>query len=128
MELREGIRKHGFRKWYSRELTRSHGYLLLLIVCAVGLLSSLAVFSNAASAAQRALDAAAIALLAGVGFWSLRRYFFLLLHAEHVANQAVCSECKTYGRLTVVEGRGPGPNEALRVCCRKCQHQWAIVD
>jgi hypothetical protein len=128
MELREGIRKHGFRKWYARELTHSHGYLLLLIVCAVGLLSSLAVFSNAASALQRALDAAIITLLAGVGFWSLRRYFFLLAHAEYVANQAVCSECKTYGRLTLVEGLAPGPSESLQVCCRQCRHQWAIVD
>ena len=127
MELREGIRKHGFRKWYERELMHSHGYLLLLLACAIGLMTSLAVFSNAASAAQRALDAAAIALLAAVGIWSLRRYFFLLMHAEHVANQAVCSECKAYGRLKLVEGQ-TGPSELLQVCCRQCRHEWAIVD
>ncbi len=127
MELREGIRKHGFRKWYERELMHSHGYLLLLLACAIGLMTSLAVFSNAASAAQRALDAAAIALLAAVGIWSLRRYFFLLMHAEHVANQAVCSECKAYGRLKLVEGQ-TGPSESLQVCCRQCRHEWAIVD
>ena len=127
MELREGIRKHGFRKWYERELMHSHGYLLLLLACAIGLMTSFAVFSNAASAAQRALDAAAIALLAVVGLWSLRRYLFLLMHAEHVANQAVCSQCKTYGRLALVEGSS-GPRESLQVYCRRCRHQWAIVD
>ncbi len=127
MELREGIRKHGFRKWYERELMHSHGYLLLLIACAIGLMTTFAVFSNSASAAQRALDAAAIVLLAAVGFWSLRRYLFLLLHAEHVANQAVCSVCKTYGRVALVEGRA-GANQSLQVCCRKCRHEWAIID
>ena len=127
MKLDEGIRKHGFRKWYERELMHSHAHLLLLLACAIGLMTSFAVFSNAASFAQQALDAAAIALLAVVGFWSLRRYFFLLLHAEHVANQAVCSACKTYGRLSLVPGRAT-QDESLLVRCRKCQHEWAIVD
>lgn len=127
MKLDEGIRKHGFRKWYERELMHSHAHLLLLLACAIGLMTSFAVFSNAAPVLQRALDAAAIALFAVVGWWSLRRYFFLLLHAEHVANQAVCSACATYGRFSLVAQRAT-QDETLLVRCRKCEHEWTIVD
>jgi hypothetical protein len=127
MKLDEGIRKHGFRKWYERELMHSHAHLLLLIACAIGLMTSLAVFSNAAPLSQRALDTAAIGMFAAVGFWSLRRYFYLLLHAEHVASQAVCSACKTYGRFSLVAVRVT-QEASLQVRCRKCQHEWAIFD
>lgn len=127
MKLDEGIRKHGFRKWYERELMHSHAHLLLLLACAIGLMTTFAVFSNVAPFPQRALDAAAIAFFAAVGFWSLRRYFYLLLHAEHVASQAVCSACKTYGLFSLATGRAT-EDESLLVRCRKCQHEWAIVD
>ncbi len=33
MGLAEGIRKHGFRKWYERELLQSHLHMLLLLFC-----------------------------------------------------------------------------------------------
>jgi hypothetical protein len=39
MRLVDGLRKHGFRKWYRNELTRSHLGLLLLVLSAVGLLA-----------------------------------------------------------------------------------------
>jgi hypothetical protein len=127
MTLAEGISKHGFRKWYERELMRSHGHLVLLIACAIGLLTSFSVYSSSAPWSERALDVAAIVLFATVGQWSLRRFFFLLMHAESVANQAVCSACQTYGRLTLAQGSG-GRAESLLVCCKKCAHEWAIND
>ncbi|MEQ1805784.1 MAG: hypothetical protein ABL900_10450 [Burkholderiaceae bacterium] len=127
MKLLEGIRKHGFRKWYERELIVSHAYLVLLFFCAIGLLTSFSVYSKSAPWVDRALDAAGIALCAAVGFWSLRRYLFLLMHAEQVASQAVCSQCKTYGRLTIAAGQGRH-GDSIQVRCRKCEHEWAIVD
>jgi predicted Zn finger-like uncharacterized protein len=127
MKLDEGIREHGFRKWYERELMRSHGHLVLLIACAIGLMTSFAVYSGGAPLAERALDVAAIMLFAGVGQWSLRRFFFLLMHAESVANQAVCSACQTYGRLMLAQGSGRR-GDSLLVRCKKCAHEWTIVD
>ena len=37
MKLADGIRKHGFRKWYERELLQSHAHLVLTFLCAIGL-------------------------------------------------------------------------------------------
>jgi ABC-type nickel/cobalt efflux system permease component RcnA len=125
MGLGEGIRKHGFRKWYERELIQSHAHLVLTILCAIGLLSVFEVFSQA-SRSEKLFDLAALALFAAVGYWSLRRYLFLLTHAEHSANQAVCARCETYGRLAIAEEHPDGRRLVVR--CTRCGHQWPMVD
>ena len=124
MHLVEGIRKHGFRKWYERQLLQSHAHMLLLLLCAIGLLATFSVFSRSQPLADLLLDIGMVLLFAAVGLWAMRRYLFLLMHAEQVANQAVCSECKAYGRLAVVEVDHGG--ERVKVRCTKCQHGWDI--
>ncbi len=127
MKLDEGIRKHGFRKWYERELMVSHAHLALLFVCSIGLLASFSAYSANAPWVDRALDVAGIMLCVAVGLWSLRRYLFLLMHAEQIAGQAVCPRCKTYGRLAIALPQGHR-GESTLVHCKKCDHEWGIVD
>ena len=119
------IRRVGFRKWYERELRQSHMYLVLLILSAIGLIASLEAY------AMRTTGSAAIAVLlcaaasASIGLWALRRYLYLLLHAEFVADQAVCRGCEAYAQWDV-QARSDGGSQRLYVCCRKCQHQWFV--
>lgn len=124
MKLAEGIRRHGFRKWYEHELLRSHGHMVLTVLCTLGLVGALEATSGARSPGERWSDLGTILLCVAVGLWSLRRYLFLLSHAEAVANQAVCPQCDTYGRLDLVEARIEGPQ--LRVRCRHCAREWSI--
>lgn len=126
MRLADGIRKHGFRKWYERELMQSHAHLLLTFLCLFGVFAAFEAYGLGAAWSEQAFDLVSILLCAGVGLWALRRYLFFLNHAETAANQADCPECKAYGRFSVEsesqrEGR-------LLVCCRKCNHRWTIVD
>lgn len=126
MGLAEGIRKHGFRAWYERELLQSHLHMLLLLFCVIGLLGGFAVFSRAAPPADQASAALSIAACAGIGIWAMRRYLFLLMHAEHVARQAVCGQCEAYGRLDLLHvdvGR-----QCIGVRCKRCGHAWPIDD
>jgi predicted Zn finger-like uncharacterized protein len=125
MHLAEGIRKHGFRKWYERELIQSHMHLILTILCAIGLLSVFEVFRTA-TLGEKLFDLGAIGLFAGVGIWSLRRYLYLLMHAENTANQAVCSSCQAYGRLAIAQEEAGG--RRLMVRCTRCNHQWRMTD
>jgi hypothetical protein len=125
MQLADGIRKHGFRKWYERELLHSHAHLLLLSLCAIGLLASAEAYDRRAPLAEQAADVFAVLLLAAVGLWSLRRYLYLLMHAEQIASQAVCAQCKTYGRFSLAAVQGA--HEYVTVCCRKCRHEWRIA-
>lgn len=126
MRLADGIRKHGFRKWYERELTQSHVRLFLLLLCTIGLLSSFELFSRKEPLADQFDNIVALLLCAGIGIWALRRYLYLLMHAEAIASQAVCPACESYGRLQLVQD--DERNERVKVKCRGCAHEWHIQD
>ncbi|MDP3821240.1 MAG: hypothetical protein Q8R33_07165 [Burkholderiales bacterium] len=126
MRLADGIRKHGFRKWYERELTQSHVRLFLLLLCTIGLLSSFELFSGQRPLADQFDNIVALLLCAGIGIWALRRYLYLLMHAEAIASQAVCPACESYGRLQLMQD--DEPNERVKVKCRGCAHEWHIQD
>jgi predicted Zn finger-like uncharacterized protein len=124
MRLAEGIRKHGFRKWYERELLQSHAHMALTFVCLIGIFAAFETMTSAASWSDRLNDLAAILLCAAVGLWALRRYLYLLNHAEAAAHQADCPQCKTYGRLELLQSDASG--DEVQVRCRKCGHVWHI--
>ncbi len=123
--LAAGVRRVGFRKWYERELLSSHAHMLLCFLATIGMIASFEAMRGATTN-EKLLDLLFIVACAAIGLWSLRRYLYLLMHAEEVANQASCPTCKAYGRFTVAsEDRR---NSTLRVCCKKCQHEWDIAD
>ena len=122
--LADGIRRVGFRKWYERELLSSHAHMLLAFLCVIALMASMEAF-HGATAGEKVTNVLFIIASAAIGLWALRRYLYLLMHAEEMANQANCPQCATYGRLTLVqEDRRTG--DAL-VCCKKCKHTWTIT-
>jgi hypothetical protein len=117
------IRSIGFRKWYERELLSSHAHLVLCILSVVAMLASFEAVRGA-SAAEKVMDILFVILSGGIALWALRRFLFLNLRAEGVANQASCSDCGEYGRFSVVgDDRDP---DNTQVCCKKCAHQWTI--
>jgi hypothetical protein len=136
MAIQQSIRNRGFRKWYERQLLVGHSHLLLLLLCTLALLGAFEAFSE--PGAERALLVVALLVAAVLGVWALRRYLFLLMRAEVIANQAVCPGCKAYARWQVDEPVVPGSaavaeddaddgsSETMMVCCRKCQHRWRI--
>lgn len=124
MQLVEGIRRLGFRKWYERELLQSHAHLALTFLCAVGLFGAFDAAMHFRGWTDRVIDALAIVASGAIGLWALRRYLYLLMHAEHVAKQADCPHCGVYARFTLVDSKA-SPH-AVTVCCRDCAHRWSI--
>ena len=124
VRLAEGIRKHGFRRWYERRLLACHAHLVLVLVCMVGTLVAMEAASRFRSWPDQIVDLASLLLCIGVGLWALRRYLSLLLQAETAARQAECAACRTYGRLDLVQSDASG--ERVQVQCRKCGHAWRI--
>jgi len=127
MDLAEGIRRRGFRKWYEGQLLQSHLHMLLLLFCTIGLLGAFEVFDRAAAPGTQLSVALSALFCVGVGVLALRRYLFLLMHAEAAAHQAVCTGCGAYGRLellpTVAAAKADVP-----VRCKRCGHSWSISD
>lgn len=124
MLLPDGMRKHGFRKWYERELIQSHLHLVLAFLCLIGVFAAMEAYSGNDHLDERLFDILSVLLCTGVGVWSLRRYLYLLSHAEGTANQAVCPQCQAYGRFAMVsEDR---EQRCVTVRCRACGRHWRI--
>ena len=124
MTLAEGIRRHGFRKWYERELLRGHAHLALLLFCVLGLMMALEASMRFRSTADQVIDGVAMVVCGLAGLWSLRRYLYLLLRAETLAHQADCPHCQAYGLLELTRADASGDSVAVR--CRRCAHEWRI--
>lgn len=124
MSAGKTIRRIGFRKWYERELLHSHANLVLLLLATLGLLGCAEAYSARAALSDQLQVLAAAVASAAIGLLALRRYLYLLNHAEFVANQATCERCDTYARLEMLDEH-PAANR-LRVRCRKCGHEWPI--
>ena len=127
MNAARTIRRVGFRKWYERELLQSHAHLVLVLLCSVGLLGSLEVYSPRLALSSQLLVVACAIASALIGFWALRRYLYILNHAEFVAHQAVCRACATYAGWDVQEDQEEPTEERMRVRCRRCGNVWLIV-
>ena len=124
MKLAEGLRRHGFRKWYERELLQSHAHMALTFLCAIGAFAAIEAASRFRSAGEQFGNVLAVLLCLGVGLWALRRYLFLLTHAEAVAHQADCPQCGTYARWDLLSEQAQ--EERVTVRCRQCSHEWRI--
>ena len=124
VRLAEGIRLVGFRKWYERELLSSHAHMLLAFLCVIALMASMEAFRDS-SVGEKLMDVVFCIISGSVGLWALRRYLFLLMHAEDLANQANCPHCGTYGSLTLV--KEDQRNSHVLVRCKKCTHEWTMT-
>lgn len=129
MNTARTIQRLGFRKWYERELLQGHAHLLLVLLCTVGLLGSAEAYSLRLAVSSQLLILACAIASALIGFWALRRYLYLLNHAEFVADQAVCRACDTYARWEILNPNDAGQpaQDRLRVRCKRCGHVWFIV-
>ena len=124
MKAVQKIRRLGFRKWYERELLQSHMHLVLLLLCSLGMLGSAEAFSQRPVLSSQLTMLACALVSAAIGLWALRRYLYLLNHAEYVADQAVCRQCDAYAKWDIAD-ENPGERR-FNVCCRKCGNRWAI--
>ena len=137
MDLAEGIRKIGFRRWYERQLIETHFYLVSCILCLILVLACLEGFSFRAPGWDPLLRLGAMFGGGAACVWSLTRYFAALGFAEHVARRSVCAKCAAYGLLDVISVRemahpaslgghaGLG-SAAVGVRCRQCGNEWTI--
>lgn len=131
MLIPQFIRQRGFRKWYERELIRSHSHLVLLLLCTLAALGAIEAFGSS-GASQRLLNAGSLVVAALLGGWAMRRYLFHLTRAETLAHQAECPQCKVYARWEIEAQaddatRDDGGGVRMHVRCRGCAERWTIA-
>ena len=141
MDPTSSIRRLGFRKWYERELIKSHG---ALVTCFLAGLTVAAVLESATSQVSWTwstfLQLGIVFLSAVIGWWSWRTYITILDRAERYGERSTCPQCRAYARFKIIAtglDEQPGaaaiavaPLEAawLRVQCRKCGTAWRMPD
>jgi hypothetical protein len=134
MQASDYILRHGFRRWYERQLIESHAYLALGFVALILMLSGAEVLSDMKSGTGY-LGTLAMAALGGLMVLvAWRRFNVLLARAERFAEAATCPECKTWGKFRVLSQESTpddDPPEAgrprwLRVRCAQCGGEWKL--
>ena len=133
MELAEGIRKIGFRRWYERQLIEGHLFLISGILCLFTVIGSFEGFNVRLPAWEVLLRLAAVIAGSAVCLWTFRRYLVMLHVAEHAAEHSVCEKCAIYRGLDlsgVNAMRAPGSDwdvpAPVGVRCRACGYEWEI--
>ena len=133
MELADGIRKIGFRKWYERQLIDSHAYLVTGLLAVVLVLGSLESLSVRGPGWEPFMLFVMVLGAGGLSTWAVYRYLQVLFYAEHVGELSTCGQCGVYGLLEVTGAKASrtdagtrGAAPALGVRCRKCGHEWVI--
>jgi hypothetical protein len=130
MDLVEGIRKLGFRRWYERQLIESHLYFVSGFLSMILVAAALEQFSSSSGGTQ-AIMAALVAIAGMLSIWSFSRYKFMLSRAVYTAERSTCGNCRTHGVLEVLQhamNRTPDAETApwIQVRCRRCGHRWTI--
>lgn len=127
--LADGIQRVGFRKWYERELLSSHAHMALALIAAVAMMASFEAYRGA-SVGEKLMNTVFVLVCAAIALWSMRRYLYLLMHAEEMANQANCGQCQAYGLLKLqdVQDRRLAAQHLVPVCCKRCGFQWNLQD
>lgn len=133
MELAEGIRKIGFRRWHERQLLQGHLYLASSLLCIIAVLAALEGYSSQELSFDFFVGLMMMLAGAAIGLWAFLRYVQMLLAAQYAADRSVCGKCKTFGLLDAAASAArPGraaTNAAFaptRVRCRKCGNEWTI--
>lgn len=134
MKVGDYIERHGFRRWYERQLIESHAYLALAFVALILLLSGIEVLGDVTGTMHYVAMLMAAALGGVLMIVAWRRFVVLLNRAELFAEGATCRSCKAWGKFRVLGQESvtdDDPPEAgrphwLRVRCTKCGNEWRL--
>ncbi len=122
----EGIRRHGYRKWYERQLVEGHIYLVTMVLALIVMTSGFELLSGKQTPFDLLFDGLLVVGGALVSWLSWRRYALIMMTAEHVGNQANCPACGRYGFRPDPALEGAERSTSLVAACRGCGHRWRI--
>jgi hypothetical protein len=124
MSLGQSITKHGFRKWYERQLIVSHGFLVGGFVALIIAMAEFEIILDKSPLPQKFSALLICALSLMFVAVAIFRYQRIMANAEVVGNQANCGNCGVYGKFSVVGTLG---EHGARVHCKRCDHEWKIL-
>ena len=123
------IGARGFRRWYERQLIESFAHMITGVLSLIMMAIAMEMLEFRSTAGGLLALVAIAAAGGGLCVFAWRRFHRLLARAEHLAEQATCGQCRTYGRFTVVSSHDRPDAPAgcsIDVRCRACGNAWTI--
>jgi hypothetical protein len=120
MEPADSIGRLGFIRWYERRLIEGHAWFVSAFVSIIVIAACMEELTFRGSAAR---FLAYVALVVGASIivvYGMFRYQRILVEAERIGERATCSACGAYGRFKLIS--------ASSVRCRKCSHEWKLIE
>ena len=139
MGVPANVARLGFRKWYERELIKSHAALVTCLLCGV-LIAALIETLEIGRGVWKPLTVLGMVAAGALGWASWRSYITMLGRAERYGEHSSCPRCSCYGLFRVLEsGLDETPGAAARavaplscewmkVECRKCGAGWRMPE
>lgn len=139
MDVPADVARLGFRKWYERELIKSHAALVTCLLCGI-LIAALVETLDIPGGAWKPAALLGMVLAGILGCMSWRSYITMLNRAERYGAHSNCPKCAAYGTFTVLDsGMDPVPSAGARevaplayswmkVQCRKCGTGWRMPE
>ncbi len=123
------IGARGFRRWYERQLVESFAHMITGVLSLIMMAIAMEMLEFRSTAGGLLALVAIAAGGGGLCVFAWRRFHRLLSLAEYLAEQATCSQCRTYGRFAVVSSQEFPDAPAgcsIDVRCRACGNAWTI--
>ena len=120
MEPSDSIARLGFSRWYERRLIESHAWFVSGFVCMILVAVWMEELAFRGSAARGLTYATLVVAALAFGAYGIYRYQKILFEAERIGARASCPACGVYARFKLVAG--------VSACCRKCSHEWRLID
>lgn len=120
-KARSGIARHGFARWYERQLFEAFAWLTTCLLSGVVIAAILELVGLHTPGMTPLITLVVLYLVGLMGFESWRRFWSQLTRAQHYANQATCPECDANGLFEVADDA-----RSFAIRCRRCGHQRTI--
>ncbi len=119
MEPADSIRRLGFARWYERRLIEGHAWFVSVFFCMIAIAACFEELSFHGSFSRLVFYVCLVAAAGAIGIYGLVRYQKILVEAEQIGEHATCGACGAYARFRLIS--------ASEVRCRKCSHEWRLI-
>jgi len=120
MEPADSIGRIGFSRWYERQLIEGHAWLVTGFLCMIAIAACVEELSFRGSFVRLLAYVGMVFAAGGIGIYGLQRYQRIMVQAESLGEHATCAGCGAYARFKMIS--------AHAVRCRKCAHEWRLID
>ena len=120
MEPADSIARLGFARWYERRLIEGHAWFVSVFVCLIAIAACMEELAFRGSPLRLLAYVAIVVAAAAIGIYGMRRYQQILSEAERLGEHATCGACGAYARFRMIS--------ASQVRCRKCNHEWRLIE